>query len=257
MNELLSVLRSESHMLKITSNQQIVKPRAVILDTDNTLYPYDVANQAATKEVAKKVVELLGVDEMSFRNAYTEARQEIKAQLNFTASSHSRLLYYQRAIEKLGMGTRILHALDLEQTYWRSFLTHTQLFPGAVDFLQKLKSDNVKTANITDLTAQIQFRKIIYFGLDELFDYVVSSEESGADKPHIKSFKLALDKLSIDPSKVWMIGDNADADIAGGNLCGMITIQKVHNGVALGKSENTPYIVFDDFQELMGYYSNL
>jgi putative hydrolase of the HAD superfamily len=85
----------------------------------------------------------------------------------------------------------------------------------------------------------------------------VSSEESGADKPHIKSFKLALDKLSIDPSKVWMIGDNADADIVGGNLCGMITIQKVHNGVALGKSESTPHIVFDDFQELMGYYLNL
>jgi len=83
------------------------------------------------------------------------------------------------------MGTRIFLALDLEQTYWREFLVNTRLFPGVREFLQQLKSIGIKTANITDLTAQIQFRKMVYFGLDEYFDYVVTSEEAGCDKPNI------------------------------------------------------------------------
>jgi putative hydrolase of the HAD superfamily len=54
--------------------------------------------------------------------AFKDARNEIKKRLGTVASSHSRLLYMQRAIEKLGLGTRILLVLDLEQTYWRTFL---------------------------------------------------------------------------------------------------------------------------------------
>ena len=63
-------------------------------------------------------------------------------------------------------------------------------------------------ANITDLTAQIQFRKLIYFGLDELFDYVVTSEEAGMDKPHKSAFELAIKKLNCRPEKIIMIGDD-------------------------------------------------
>ena len=72
--------------------------------------------------------------------------------------------------------------LDLEQTYWRTFLINCKLFSGVLDFVQLLKSKGIATANITDLTAQIQFRKLVYFGLDEYFDYVVTSEEAGKDK---------------------------------------------------------------------------
>ena len=62
-------------------------------------------------------------------------------------------------------------------------MVNTRLFPGVREFLQQLKSIGIRTANITDLTAQIQFRKMVYFGLDEYFDYVVTSEEAGCDKP--------------------------------------------------------------------------
>ena len=57
------------------------------------------------------------------------------------------------------------------------------------------------------MTAQIQFRKLVYFGLDEFFDYVVTSEEAGADKPDKMPFKVALEKLQLEPENIWMIGD--------------------------------------------------
>jgi putative hydrolase of the HAD superfamily len=179
-------------------------------------------------------------------------------QLGNTASSHSRLLYFQRAIEKLGMGTRIFLALDLEQTYWREFLVNTRLFPGVREFLQQLKSIGIRTANITDLTAQIQFRKMVYFGLDEYFDYVVTSEEAGCDKPNIEPFKMALNKLQADPADVWMIGDSPENDIYGAKSnFKMTTLQKIHKGVKIGSNQFAPDVSFDHYSELISLISDL
>ena len=179
------------------------------------------------KEQAKKRM-------LSNLNSFNEAEKK----LGNTASSHSRLLYFQKTIENLGLGTRIVLTLDLEQTYWRFFLVNLRLFPGIKDFICQLKSDGVITANITDLTAQIQFRKLVYLGLDEYFDYVVTSEEAGRDKPDKAPFDIILSKIGVDPSEVWMIGDNPVNDIEGAVRAGMIPVQKLHNGVIVSEVIN-------------------
>ena len=227
-------------------------PKAVIFDTDNTLYPYSPAHKEATRAVEEKVEKLLGIEKVIFRSAFKEAREEIKIRLGDVASSHSRLLYMQRTIEKLELGTRILTTLDLEQTYWRTFLSNCKLFPEVLDFIQLLKSKGVVTANITDLTAQIQFRKLVYFGLDEFFDYVVTSEEAGADKPDKRAFEVALEKLQLEPKNIWMIGDNPRTDMVGAGEMGMIKIQKFHDGVEVIKTGIAkPDLVFSNYRELI------
>ena len=158
----------------------------------------------------------------------------------------------QRATEKLELGTRILTTLDLEQTYWRTFLSNCKLFPDALDFIQLLKSKGIATANITDLTAQIQFRKLVYFGLDEFFDYVVTSEEAGADKPDKKPFEVTLEKLKISPSDIWMIGDDPKSDMLGAGQMGLKKIQKIHDGVKVSKTGLAkPDLIFSDYSELI------
>ncbi len=233
-------------------------PKAVIFDTDNTLYFYESAHREATHAVEQKAVKMLGIKKETFCSAFGEARKETKNRLGNVASSHSRLLYMQRTIEILGLGTRILTTLDLEQTYWRIFLNNCKLFPGVLDFIQLLKSRGVVTANITDLTAQIQFRKLIYFGLDELFDYVVTSEEAGRDKPDRSAFELALTKLGFNPEDVWMIGDNPVSDMKGAGAFGMVKIQKKHAGVKFHKEEiGRPDLIFKNFKELIDIVSNM
>jgi putative hydrolase of the HAD superfamily len=235
-------------MLNLNNGQQVCFPEAVIFDTDNTLYPYEPAHKAATESVVKKAINIFGVSEGEFTQAFESSRAEVKNRLGNTASSHSRLLYFQKTIEHLGMGTRILTTLDFEQTYWRTFLANAKLFSGVIEFLQFLKDKGIRTANITDLTAQIQFRKMVYFGLDEYFDYVVTSEEAGCDKPGLPPFEIALDKLSIPAQKIWMIGDDKDSDMAGAERMGMVGIQKTHNGV--GVAHNTSDVTFYSYKEL-------
>ncbi|UHQ23597.1 HAD family hydrolase [Lysobacter sp. 5GHs7-4] len=228
-------------------------PQAIIFDTDNTLYAYSHPHACALAAAEDKAARLLGCGVGDVRQAFAQARQEVKQRLGRTASSHSRLLYFQRGIELLGRKTQLVITLDLEQTYWRTFLSHCELFPGVREFLMSLRSRGIGTAIITDLTSQIQFRKIIYFGLDDCFDYVVTSEEAGADKPQEAPFQLAIDKLGIEPDRIWMIGDDPASDVAGARRFGITTLLRVdraHNG---NGHEAAPDLVFDDFEELSRY----
>ena len=234
------------------------RPKAVVFDTDNTLYQYSVAHRAAMEVVQRKATSMLGITRQEFDQAYERARRDVKGNLKNTASSHSRLLYFQRTVENLGLGTKILLTLDLEQTYWRTFLVNTKLFPGVKDFIFRLKSDGIITANITDLTAQIQFKKMVHLGLDESFDYVVTSEEAGNDKPHRAPFEIVLSKIGVDPSDIWMIGDDPLADIEGALISGMIPFQKVHNGVVVSEIlKNRKRHIFKEFWKLIDIYCAL
>ncbi len=229
-------------------------PAAIIFDTDNTLYAYDAPHAKATAATEAKAVRLLGADIDSVRRAFAQARDEVKQQLGATASSHSRLLYFQRGIEILGRKTQLLITLDLEQTYWRTFLSHCELFPGVRDLLVNLRNRDIATAIITDLTSQIQFRKIIYFGLDDCFDYVVTSEEAGADKPHPAPFRLAIDKLGVPPEQIWMVGDSRRCDVDGAAEFGMTTLLRVDRATADERTASNADVVFDDFKALDRFF---
>ena len=190
-------------------------PHAFLFDTDNTLYAYDPAHNAALQAVKEKVVSTLSISGQDFDKAFKEARNQVKSRLLHTASSHSRLLYLQRMLEIMGLGSQVLLALDFEQTYWRTFLSKAILFDEVKELLDDIRLLGIPTAIVTDLTAQIQFRKVVYFGLDKYFDYIVTSEEAGFDKPHEAPFQIALEKMRPKGDCVWMIGDNPINDIRG------------------------------------------
>jgi putative hydrolase of the HAD superfamily len=51
-------------------------------------------------------------------------------------------------------------------------------------------------------------------GLSPYIDYCITSGSTGYEKPNPKAFQNAL-KLVGHPDRVWMVGDNSDADIRG------------------------------------------
>ena len=218
-------------MKLINPEKFISLPSAIIFDTDNTLYEYSPAHDTALKAVCVKAKRILGCREKEFETVYNESRAEIKKRLGSVASSHSRLLYFQLVIEKIMGKSNLFATLDLDQTYWRIFLDNAVLFPDVKELISLVHQMGIRTAVVTDLTSQIQFRKLIFFGLDDFFDVMVTSEEAGADKPNEAAYLLALNKLKIASEKCWMIGDNYNADMMGGKDVGFITLQKVHSGV--------------------------
>lgn len=239
-------------MVKIHNAAQFSRlPDAILFDTDNTLYPYDPAHETAMRAVREKVTRTFSIDVEAFDKAYAEARKQVKKRLHHTAASHSRLLYFQRMLEIIGLGSQVMLALDFEQTYWRTFLSNAVLFDDVKALLDDLRLLGVPTAIVTDLTAQIQFRKVVYFGLDHYFDYIVTSEEAGHDKPHDAPFQIALEKMRPKGDCIWMIGDNPVNDIQGAReKIKAVTLQKIHEGVEQGSGLTQPDATFREFGEL-------
>jgi HAD superfamily hydrolase (TIGR01549 family) len=238
--------------MKIFSKDRFNKlPDAILFDTDNTLYPYEPPHAAAQAAVRAKVVSTFQIKPKDFDKAFDEARKQVKMRLKHTASSHSRLLYLQRMLEIMGLGSQVLWALDFEQTYWRTFLSNAILFDGVKELLDDVRRLGIPTAIVTDLTAQIQFRKVVYFGLDHYIDYIITSEEAGYDKPHKAPFEIALEKMRPKGDCIWMIGDNPVNDIRGAReQMNAVTIQKVHEGVEIGKNENQADCIITNFHPL-------
>ena len=239
-------------MIKITDHSRFDRlPDAVLFDTDNTLYPYEPAHNAAQQALKDKVMKTFSITAKDFDTAFNEARHQIKKRLGHTAASHSRLLYLQRMLEIMGLGSQVLLALDFEQTYWRTFLSNATLFDDVKELLNDFHLLGIPTAIVTDLTAQIQFRKVVYFGLDSYFNFIVTSEEAGFDKPHEAPFIIALDKMQPKGSCIWMIGDNPVNDIRGSKeKINAVAIQKLHDDVELGQGVNAPHASFKQFKEI-------
>lgn len=238
--------------MKILKNGILNKvPDAILLDLDNTLYSYQPSHEVAMNAVCEKIMRTFSINKEQFNSAFSQARIDVKNRLHGLASSHSRLLYFQRMLEIIGLGSQVLLALDFEQTYWRTFLNKIVLFDGVKELLDDIRLSGIPTAIVTDLTSQIQFRKVVYLGLDHYFDYMVTSEEAGYDKPHPAPFELAISKLNADAQCIWMIGDNAEADIKGARKSiNAVTIQKVHTGVEVGVDDCSPDCVVYEFNEL-------
>lgn len=64
-------------------------------------------------------------------------------------------------------------------------------------------------------------------GLGTLVENVISSATVGYEKPHPEIFALAR-MLSKDPKEMWMIGDNAQADVEGARAADIRAILVQH-----------------------------
>lgn len=188
----------------------------VVFDLDDTLYEYEACDHAGKQALFKFSTDELGVKAPAFEEAFAEARANVKQRLGETASSHSRLLYCHEALELIGLRSEPHVALVMEQEYWRSYLLAMQLRPGVTDLLQTLRYNDVVTAIVTDLTAQIQFRKLYHLDIAKWVDHVVCSEETAMEKASLQPFRLLASRVGSGATDcVWFVGDRpADAPVA-------------------------------------------
>lgn len=197
--------------------------QGVIVDLDETLYGYDVCHEYAISQVQELLQSQLNITVEDFNIYYQSVKACVKRILGDTASSHNRLLYFQKLAEALGIKSTYW-SLRLNNLYWDSYFEKMVLRPGVLQFLNYCKSHQVPICLLTDLNTEIQFKKIIRLKLENYIDYVVTSEEVLFDKPHPMMFFTALQKLQLRAHEVIMIGDSLVKDIEGASLLGIKTI---------------------------------
>ena len=194
--------------------------KGVIFDIDGTLYDYQMSDKLAMKNFCAFVERELGVEEKIFRETYSEARNIIHARLKDTAASHSRVLMIQTALELLGKNP-FDYVLKLYDVYWDYFLESMRPYDGVEDFLCGLKATGAKISTCTDMTAHIQYRKLLRLGLNKFIDFMITSEETGFEKPSPIMFETALEKMKVCPAETAYFGDSLDRDIEGAAAVGI------------------------------------
>lgn len=119
------------------------------------------------------------------------------------------------------------HDLDINpevfsQTYLENLSKEVHLIDGVTTMLSNLS--DFRLAVLTNGFKDVQLARIAGSILKNSFEAIITSEETGFQKPQIEIFDYTFNKLQItDKSRVLMIGDSLTSDIQGGNNFGIDT----------------------------------
>jgi putative hydrolase of the HAD superfamily len=224
----------------------VKKFKGILLDLDNTLYSYQETHPIALEKAISFLVKSLRMDRKKIHDGYWKARTHVQKQLKKTAAAHNRLLYFQKLCEDLNVNP-VEYAWKAYQVYWDTYIDHIKLFTGVKEFFKEHKDK--KIGIVTDLTADIQHKKLLKLNLAPYIDCIVTSEEVGYEKPHRLIFSQALRKMRMSSSEVCMIGDDYEKDILGAERIGIFALWlNTHGSARLRASSEGKS--FKSFQEI-------
>lgn len=196
---------------------------AVLVDIDDTLYPYDPAHQLALAECHRLYCEETedNIQTSDFDIWYRANRSAVTKSLSPQGACRSRLFAFQAMLEEKAHPNPFVLAGELENTYWQNFLAHMSVCLAAREFLAQCKALRIPVCAVSDMQAHIQIKKLDVLGVSKLIDFLVTSEEVGAEKPNRRMFETALRKLDCSADQAIMIGDSQSKDIVGAQSVGI------------------------------------
>lgn len=81
-------------------------------------------------------------------------------------------------------------------------------FPGMVELIKELKARGYKVALTTSRLAPSTMVGLRKFGLDEVFDAIVTADDTTRHKPDPEPALITLEKLGAKPEEALLIGDS-------------------------------------------------
>jgi putative hydrolase of the HAD superfamily len=189
-----------------------MRPRAVIFDLDDTLYPERRYALSACRHVAITLSASAGVDaSRAFavlvaclrRGERSEALQTLCRALGHSIESVPVLVDLMRGhLPSLHLPRASARVLDGLRDGWRLGIV-TNGFPG------------------------VQRRKVAALGVDRLVDTIVFAYEhgTGLGKPDPEPFRVAAERLGVGHDRCVFVGDDPRRDIDGARRVGMRTIR--------------------------------
>ena len=192
---------------------------AVIFDLDNTLYSYDKAHAAAYPAVKELARRELALSPDRFDALHARANEVLAQRCGGGSAIHNRLIRYQIMLELLDLP--IAFAPGMSDCYWTTFLKALEPTPGVREALIRLKEAGARIGVGTNMTADLQFEKLRLLGLARVVDFLVTSEEAGAEKPDKRLFDLCAQKAGTVPERCVFVGDSLANDAAAAQAAGM------------------------------------
>lgn len=196
-------------------------PTAICFDLDDTL----IDDVGASSAGLRSLMDRLGHPDFGAARSLWDVQTEI----SFGAYLRGRLSLEQQRRERV----RALavqaghsdiseqHCDDLYRQYLAAHRASWQLFPDAVPTLRALGSAGYRLAILTNGPESLQHPKLQALELSPFFHTVVCADTAGAGKPEPRIFEVTAQRLGVDPSACWHVGDQPQSDGLGALTAGM------------------------------------
>jgi HAD superfamily hydrolase (TIGR01509 family) len=153
--------------------------------------------------------------------------------------TYSRLLWFKETIQRLDDTTNLdisINALNLnvesyEKIYWEEIIKKCKNYPNTISVLTFLKSKGIKLSTITDSDGKrgMKDSRIKKLGLDKYFDYIITGDDIGLNKPAVENWNKLLEVSKLNAKQCIMVGDHPDIDLITAKKLGFITIWTKQN----------------------------
>ena len=162
---------------------------------------------------------------------YLWARKTVKDRLPINSpSAHNRSFYFKTYLEKQNIYSPTKH-LEMFQKYQETVLGHIQNQWEVLErpkLFAQLKKRFSSIGLVTNENLLTQVHKLKSMDPSfKFFDFLVTSEEAGAEKPDLAIFKMVFEKTKSLPKDTWMVGDNYIHDIEPAHKLGLKTVKTI------------------------------
>lgn len=155
-----------------------------------------------------------------FEELHQRTEHELRTYMGEVAALHNRCIRYQIMLENQGLPL-YPHVLNMNGIYWDALLAAAVPSAGVTDAIRILKEKGIRIGIGTDMTARIQFKKLEVLGLLLYVDFLVSSEEAGAEKPEASFFARCVEKSGCRAEECLFVGDSMRKDVQGAMDAGL------------------------------------
>lgn len=199
--------------------------KLLLLDIDDTICN-STAAYAKTLPHCYKVFQTYypTVSKVRFLKTYAQARDRVHKRLAGTAAMHNRALYFEAMVEELKLPYIPAALVKLTSTYWQNSYRYLRLYAGVKPVLQFIKEQGIRIAVVSDLLEQVQEEKLRHLQLNRYFDFLLTSEAIGHEKPRPEIFLTALKRAKCKPGQTIMVGDSYQRDVRGAKRLGIMTV---------------------------------
>ncbi len=212
---------------RLVSGKMAKAPKTVMWDFDGTLVPF-TSWRLALMDVLDECQPGHGVDQEQIRPFLRDGFPWHKPQESHTHLNTPEAWWKQlepvfiRAFEGVGFaGSR---AQELAQQVRRHMTDPTRyiLLEDTLPTLKYLAGQGWNQGILSNHMPELP-EVVSALGLNRFINFCLSSGNTGYEKPHPQSFRLALAQAG-NPEKVWMVGDNVVSDVKGAEDAGIAAI---------------------------------
>jgi putative hydrolase of the HAD superfamily len=210
-------------------------PRALLIDLDDTVVRYGAGGEGLWAEVLGRFARVLPVAPERLLAAVDAVREPFwadpeRSRLARQDMFAARRVIMAQAFDRLGLSLEGELVREVADAYSSEREARVAPFPGALEALAELRRRGHRLGLLTNGGARLQRAKIERYDLARFFDVVRIEGEVGVGKPAPAAFAGALAALGAAGEPAAMVGDDLDADVAGGRAAGLATVWVDHAG---------------------------